>query len=407
MSEQTGDVTLDSAALGDLLIVDFSRILAGPYATMMLADFGARVVKIERPGTGDESRAWAPPVDSSGTSTYFAAVNRNKESSVYDLDDSDDLTRLESLIGSADVVVENFRDGTMERFGLGYESLRALNPRLVYCSITGFGTAGGASLPGFDLLVQAMGGLMSITGRHPAEPAKAGVAVVDVITGLHAVTGILTALLARNRTGRGQRIEVNLLSSLLSALVNQASGFVGAGVVPGIIGNAHPSIAPYEVFETADGPLVVAVGTDRQFRSLAMALGLPELADDPRFVDNTSRVAHRDVLTALITERLAGAGAAEWFAVLTEHDVPAGPINSIDQAFAFAESLGLGPVVEVAGSRQVANPITMSETPARYRSAPPRLGQHSASGSRHSTPAHDEFFRHDETPPHDEKGSAR
>jgi crotonobetainyl-CoA:carnitine CoA-transferase CaiB-like acyl-CoA transferase len=363
------------AALDGILIVDFSRVLAGPYATMMLADFGARVVKIERPGTGDETRAWTPPADARGTSTYFTSVNRNKESRVVDLHSASGLEGVERLVARADVLVENFRDGTLERFGLGYERVHALNPRLVYCSITGFGAAGGAALPGFDLLVQAVGGLMSITGRRAGEPVKTGVAVVDVITGLHAVTGILTALIARGRSGLGQRVEVNLLSSLLSALVNQASGYLGAGVVPGILGNAHPSIAPYEVFETADRPLVIAVGTDRQFRSFAEALGLPELAADPRFADNASRVSNRQSLAAPIGERLAEKTAAEWFTIMTAHDVPAGPINSVDQAFEFAERLGLTPVVEVGGSRQIANPVTLSDTPARYRSAPPGLGE--------------------------------
>jgi len=273
------------------------------------------------------------------------------------------------------VLVENFRDGTMERLGLGHERLRALNPRLVYCSITGFGAGAGAALPGYDLLVQAVGGLMSVTGSRPGEPVKTGVAVVDVVTGLHAVTGILSALVVRGRTGQGQRVEVNLLSSLLSALVNQASGYLGAGVVPGILGNAHPSIAPYDVFETADRPLVVAVGNDRQFRSFAEAIGDPHLIHDSRFADNASRVRHRGALTDRISERLAGAGAAEWFAIMSRHGVPAGPINSLDEAFAFAERLGLHHVVSMEGSRQVANPVTLSATPVQYRSAPPRLGQ--------------------------------
>lgn len=363
-----------TGALDGITILDFSRVLAGPYATMMLADFGATVIKVERPGSGDETRAWAPPVDSTGMATYFAAVNRNKQSVVYDLADEGQRESILALARSADVVVENFRDGTMDRLGLGYERLKELNPRLIYCSITGFGTMQGRALPGFDLLVQAVGGLMSITGRRPDEPTKTGVAVVDVITGLHAVTGILTALIARGEAGPGQRVEVNLLSSLLSALVNQASGYLGAGVVPAIIGNAHPSIAPYEVFETADRPLVVAVGTDSQFRSFASALGLPQLAADERFSRNSSRVMHRSELAAIITDRLATAGADHWFTAMTDHDVPAGPINSIAEAFDLAERLGLQPSVDIDGSAQVANPIRLSRTPATYRSAPPRLG---------------------------------
>lgn len=361
-------------ALGGVTILDFSRVLAGPYATMMLADLGATVLKIERPDIGDETRAWAPPVDATGTSTYFASVNRNKRSIAADLADPTTLEHIRALVMDADVIVENFRDGAMARLGLGYEDVRKINPRIVYCSITGFGAGEGAGLPGFDLLVQAVGGLMSITGRHPDQPTKTGVAVVDVITGLHASTGILAALFSRATTGVGQRIEVNLLSSLLSALVNQASGYLGAGVVPAIIGNAHPSIAPYEVFETADRPLVIAVGTDAQFRSFATALGMPELADDERFARNRDRVLHRVVLGEILGSILATNTASHWISVMAQHDVPAGLINSLDEAFAFAARLGLDPVIDVDGSRQVANPIRLSATPAQYRSAPPQLG---------------------------------
>ncbi len=232
--------------------MDFSRVLAGPYATMMLADLGADVVKVERPGAGDETRAWVPPVDADGTSTYFLGVNRNKRSVTLDLGAEADLSAARALAADCDVVVENFRPGTMDRLGLGYERLREANPGLVYCAISGFGTAGGAAIPGYDLLVQAVGGLMSVTGEPDGQPLKAGVALVDVITGLHAALGILAALRHREATGEGQRVEVNLLSSLLSAMVNQASGYAVAGSVPGRLGNAHPSIAPYETFETAD-----------------------------------------------------------------------------------------------------------------------------------------------------------
>ena len=361
-------------ALDGVTVLDFSRILAGPYATMMLADLGATVVKVERAGVGDETRAWGPPFDATGTSTYFTSVNRNKSSLAVDLRDPAQLVELRERVAESDVVVENFRAGAMERLGLGYDDLRAIRPDIVYCSITGFGGGGGAALPGFDLLVQAVGGLMSITGTRPGEPTKTGVALVDVVTGLHASTGILAALFHRARTGEGQRIEVNLLSSLLSALVNQASGFVGAGVVPGIIGNAHPSIAPYETFATADRPLVVAVGTDGQFRAFARAIDRPELADDERFRTNTRRVANRAELNALIGPVLAASSADEWFARMAADDVPAGPINTIAEAFAFAETLGLAPVVDVEGSPQVASPITLSATPVRYRSRPPGLG---------------------------------
>jgi len=361
-------------ALDGLTVVDFSRVLAGPYATMLLGDLGARVIKIERPGGGDETRAWAPPVDATGTSTYFASVNRNKELLEVDLATEGGKAQVRELLATADIVIENFRAGTMERLGFGYDAVHELNPRIVYCSITGFGAGEGAALPGFDLLVQAVGGLMSITGQSPDAPTKTGVAVVDVITGLHALTGILAALVARQSTGSGQLVEVNLLSSLLSGLVNQAGAYVGAGVVPNAMGNAHPSIAPYEVFETADRPLAVAVGNDGQFRSFASALGVPELADDDRFVTNGSRVAHRDELSALVRARLLTRSADEWFALFTAASVPAGPINTIAEAFELAADLGLEPIVEVAGSRQVANPIRLSDTPPTYRLAPPIPG---------------------------------
>ncbi|HEY8590246.1 MAG TPA: CoA transferase [Naasia sp.] len=364
---------MTAPALGGVTIVDFSRVLAGPYATMLLGDFGARVVKVERPGVGDETRAWAPPVDSRGMSTYFASVNRNKESVALDLATEEGRAAALDLIREADVVVENFRAGTMGRLGLGYETVAELNPRVVYCSITGFGAGEGAAQPGFDLLVQAVGGLMSITGQRPGEPTKTGVALVDVLTGLHAVTGILTALVSRASTGRGQRVEVNLLSSLLSGLVNQAGAHLGAGAVPGILGNAHPSIAPYEVFEASDRPLVVAAGTDAQFRAFAAAIGAPELLADKRLRTNAGRVEHRQHLARVASERLATRTAEEWTTLLTAADVPAGPVNTIPEAFALAERLGLAPVAEVGGSRSVANPVTLSATPAEYRLPPPAL----------------------------------
>lgn len=361
-------------ALDGVTIVDLSRVLAGPYATMLLGDFGARVIKVERPGVGDETRAWTPPADEAGRSTYFSSVNRNKEGREFDLATPDGQHRLRELLRNADVLVENFRAGTLERLGFGYEAVRELNPRLVYCSITGFGSGPGAALPGFDLLVQAVGGLMSITGPRPGEPTKAGVAVVDVLTGLHAVTGILAALLARERSGAGQRVEVNLLSSLLSGLVNQAGAHLGAGVVPGILGNAHPSIAPYEVFPAADRPIVVAVGTDAQFRAFAAAIGAPQLAEDARFRTNAARVEHREDLVPLITERLTRETAEHWSVVLAAADVPAGPVNSIPEAFELAERLGLSPVAEVGGFRSAANPVRLSATPVSYRLPPPALG---------------------------------
>ncbi|MDG9689793.1 CoA transferase [Streptomyces sp. DH17] len=365
-----------TAALAGLRIADFSRVLAGPYATMLLADLGAEVVKVERPGTGDDTRAWRPPADASGTSTYFLGVNRNKRSVTLDLATDEGRDRARELIARSDVVVENFRPGTMAKLGLGHEELLAADPRLVYCSVTGFGTGAGAELPGYDLLVQAVGGLMSVTGEPDGEPTKTGVALVDVITGLHATVGILAALRHRERTGEGQLVEVSLLGSLLSAMANQASGYVAAGVVPGRLGNAHPSIAPYETFHTADRPIALAVGNDRQFAALAALLGAPELADDARFRTNPDRVAHRGELRPLLQDRLRTRGADHWAGALPAAGVPAGPVNALDEAFSYAERLGVEAVVDVAGTRQVAHPIRLAATPAHYRLAPPELGEH-------------------------------
>ncbi|BBY78547.1 CoA transferase [Mycolicibacterium parafortuitum] len=365
-----------TGALDGVVVVDFSRVLAGPYATMMLGDFGAEVIKVERPGTGDDTRAWGPPYDASGVATYFNAVNRNKRSVVLDLADPDGRRQARELVAGADVVVENFRPGTMERLGLGYDDLRAVRPDLIYCAITGFGRGGGAALPGYDLLVQAVGGLMSVTGSEPGDPTKAGVALVDVLAGLHALSGILAALHHRDRTGEGQRVDTDLMSVLLSSMVNQASGFLGAGVIPGMMGNRHPSIAPYQTFDTADRPIAVAVGNDKQFRAFTAALGLAELADDPRFVTNPARVAHRDDLCALLIPALKAHGADHWYARLSAVGVPAGPINDLAEAFAFARGLGIEATVAVPGSPapQVANPVTMSATPVSYRCGPPPLG---------------------------------
>lgn len=367
-----------SGALGGLVVADFGRVLAGPYATMLLADLGAEVIKIERPGSGDDTRSWGPPWVGD-QSSYFLSVNRNKQSLSVDLTDPDGLARARDLVARADVVVENFLPGTMDRLGLGYDDARKINPDIVYCSVTGFG--GNNQLPGYDLLIQAVGGLMSITGPDPDTPTKVGVAMVDVITGLHATVGILAALRHRDATGEGQRVEVNLLSSLLSALVNQSSAYVAAGVVPHAMGNRHPSIAPYEVFSASDRPLVLAVGNDRQFASLAKAIGLPDLAVDERFSTNTARVAHREELGRILNDALAADTADNWFTALTAERVPCGPLNDIDDAIALAERLGLAPVITIDDDRrdapitQVANPIRLSATPATYRSAPPLLGE--------------------------------
>jgi crotonobetainyl-CoA:carnitine CoA-transferase CaiB-like acyl-CoA transferase len=365
-------------ALADLRIVDFSRVLAGPLATMVLADLGAEVTKVERPGSGDTTRTWGPPYDETGTATYFSAVNRNKASVVLDLRSQADVARARELVADADVVVENFRPGVMDGLGLGYEQLSAHMPGLVYCSITGFGTGAGAALAGYDLLVQALGGLMSITGTQDGPPQKAGVALVDVICGLFASVGILAALRHRDRTGEGQRVELDLLSSLLAALVNQGAAYTIAGEVAGRLGNGHPSVAPYDLLCAGDGELVVAVGTDEQFRALTEVLGCPELADDPAFATNAARVESRARLREELEARLRRRGAAHWVQELSKVGVPAGQVNDIAAAFALAERLGLDPIVEIprpdgTAARLTRNPIGLSRTPASYRSPPPPL----------------------------------
>ncbi|MZD16849.1 CoA transferase [Streptomyces bottropensis] len=366
--------------LSGVLIADFGRVLAAPYATMLLADLGADVIKVEHPVTGDDTRGWGPP-HAQGEATYYLSVNRNKRSLALDLRDERDLRRATELIRRADVLFENFRPGTMDKYGLGHDRARELNPGLVYCSVTGFGTGAGAALPGYDLLIQAVGGLMSVTGPAPGQPVKTGVALVDVLTGLHATIGVLAALRHREATGEGQHVEVDLLSCLLSSLVNQSGGYILAGQVPGILGNRHPSIAPYEVFPTKDRPMVVAVGNDRQFRALCQGLQTPALADDPRFATNTDRVAHVDELARALGQSLLARTATDWFDRLSPLGVPCGPVNDLAQAFDLAERLGLGPRATVTGPDGgpidlVANPIGLSNTPPRYERRPPRLGEH-------------------------------
>ena len=365
---------MSKGALDGVVVADFSRVLAGPYATMLLADLGATVVKVERPGVGDDTRAWGPPFAASGQSTYFESINRNKLSIALDLNDKADLAIATRLADTSDVVIENFAPGTLRRYELDAASVLLRNPQAIYCSITGFGSGAGAAMPGYDLLVQAMGGLMSITGQ--TEPTKTGVAVVDVLTGLHATVGILAALRHREVTGEGQALEISLLSGLLSSMVNQSGAFAGAAVTPGLLGNAHPSISPYEVYHARDRAIVLAVGNDGQFQALATAVGAPAMAQDPRFMTNTSRVAHRVALTDQLNELLSVRDAHDWQECLTQAGVPCGPINSIPDAFALAQSLGLPALVDIARSegpmaRQVANPVTLTRTPVSYRSAPP------------------------------------
>jgi crotonobetainyl-CoA:carnitine CoA-transferase CaiB-like acyl-CoA transferase len=367
-----------SSALDDILVADFSRVLAGPLCTMTLGDLGADVVKIERPDGGDDTREWGPPWHAEGA-TYYLGLNRNKRSVTLDLKEPGDLELAQRLAGRADVVVESFRPGTIERLGLGYEAVSAGNAGVVYCSISAFGTGErAATLPGYDLLLQAMSGLMSVTGETDGRPLKVGSALIDMVCGLFAANAILAALHARSRTGAGQRVHVSLMDSALAALLNQGSGYLNAGVVPGRLGNRHPSITPYETFRAADGDFAVACGNDALFRRLCGAIGRSELADDERYIDNRARLEHRDALTADLEAAFAEADAAEWVARLGEAGVPAGPINDVGAAFAFAEELGLEPWVDVDGVRTVRPPMSLSSTPAAVRRRPPRLGEQDA-----------------------------
>jgi crotonobetainyl-CoA:carnitine CoA-transferase CaiB-like acyl-CoA transferase len=364
--------------LAGLVVADFSRVLAGPYCTMLLADLGADVIKVESPG-GDDTRHWVPPVTEDGVSTYFLAINRNKRSVVLDLREEGQRALAQELARRADIFVQNFKPGGLARFGLDYESVRAANPAIIYASISGFGAGGGKDLPGYDLMVQAMSGLMSLTGAPDGPPYRAGISMFDVMAGLHTAIAILAALHYRSATGEGQHVEASLLASALSGMVNQTSAYVTGGVVPFRMGNSHPSLTPYEPLPAADKELIVTAGNDAQFRKLCEVIGAPELADDPRFAANEGRTANRDELRPLLAQRLAARTAAEWFDDLIAAGVPAGPINTVDAGVAFARDIGLEPVV-TAGEGETArptvrHPITYSVTPPSYPLPPPALDE--------------------------------
>ncbi len=386
-------------ALAGIKVLDLSRVLAGPWATQMLADLGADVIKVERPVAGDDTRHWGPPFlkDDAGNDTreasYFTACNRNKRSITVDMAHPEGQALLRQMAAEADVVVENFKVGGLAQYGLDYDSLKALNPKLIYCSITGFGQDGPyAERAGYDLMVQAMCGLMSITGHADEQPGggplKVGVAVIDVFTGLYASNAILAAINARDNartaTGEGQYIDMALLDVGMAVLANQAAGYLATGQAPGRAGNIHPSLAPYQDFKTSDGNVLLAIGNDGQFARFCAAVHQPEWAQDARFATNTARVQNRTALLALLVPLMQTRGTQEWIALLEDKAVPCGPINTVAQAFAdpqvrhrgIAQSLprqagdGIGHVATVA------NPMRLSATPVTYRSAPPTLGQH-------------------------------
>ena len=367
--------------LEHIKVLDLSRVLAGPYCTMLLADLGAEVIKVERPGTGDDTRQWGPPF-AGGESTYYLSCNRNKKSITLNLKSDRGRAIAAELAAQSDVVVENLLPGTLSEYGLGYETLRQANPRLVYCSITGFGQNGPyRDRPGYDLLVQAMGGVMSITGESDGEPMKVGVAISDVTSGLYAAVGILSALNARERTGVGDRIDISLLDSTVSWLANVASAFLVTGSVPKRYGNAHASIVPYQTFAAADGHIVVAVGNDGQWERLCGALERPDLAADERFRTNALRVKNRDALIADLERFFAARPAADWLARLERAEVPAAPVNALDAVFADPHVLARRMLVEtphptIGTLRMVGSPLKLDSIGRRSMTAPPLLGQH-------------------------------
>jgi crotonobetainyl-CoA:carnitine CoA-transferase CaiB-like acyl-CoA transferase len=364
------------APLDGILVADFSRVLAGPFATMLLGDLGADIVKVERPETGDDTRAWGPPWHGK-VSTYYLALNRNKRSVVLDLTRVEGLSLARRLALRSDVVVESFRPGLMETWGLDGDTLRAENPRLVSCSVTAFGTGeAGRSLPGYDFLLQAMGGLMHVTGEADGPPLKVGAAVVDLVCGLLAANGVQAALVERASTGRGRHVEVSLMDSALTALLNQGTAWVAGGVRPSRRGNRHPSIVPYEVFRASDRPFAVAVGNDRLFARLCAAVGLPELAEDSRFATNSARVENVDALADALNAAFSRHTADVWVQRLRAASVPVGPINGVDEAFALAEELGMEPTEEVEGTPLIRPPLRVDGSRPEIRYAPPRLDEH-------------------------------
>ena len=375
-SEQAGS---DRDPLRGLRVVDFSRVLAGPLCTMILGDLGADVIKVERPGTGDDTRGWGPPFVGDDAA-YFLSLNRNKRSITLDLATPEGAEAARRLARTADVVIENFRPGLMTKFGLDHETLSGENPGLVYCSLTAFGEEGeAASRPGYDIIVQAVSGLMSVTGERGGGPVKVGVALLDVVCGLYAAIGILAAVRGREVTGRGQRLTVSLFDASVSAMVNQAANYLLGGLIPKPMGTEHPNIVPYQLFEASDRPFILAAGNDRLFERTCNAIGRPDLAADERFATNEARVRNREPLIAILREAFAARPAGEWLTALAERSVPCAPVRRMDEVFAAPEGAAL--VQDVADPvrgilRLVADPVRLSGEIGRVRLPPPRLGEH-------------------------------
>jgi len=381
-----------SGALSHLRVLDLSRVLAGPWAGQILGDLGAEVIKIERPKSGDDTRSWGPPYlqgadGNADLSAYFLTANRNKQSLAVDIAHPEGQELIRKLVAESDVILENFKAGGLKRYGLDYESLKRINPKLIYCSITGFGQDGPcANRPGYDFLIQAMGGLMSITGQPDGEPGagpmKVGVALTDIMTGLYATIGVLAALSHRDRTGEGQYVEAALLDVQVACLANQAMNYLTTGQAPGRMGNAHPNIVPYQDFPTADGNMVLTVGNDEQFARLCDVLGHPEWASDERFATNRARVANRNELIPRLPQATVMRSTQEWVQVLERSGVPCGPVNTLDQVFEDPQVLARGMKQSVQHPSlgdvpTVGNPIRLKLTPVSYRTAPPLLGEQS------------------------------
>lgn len=373
---------MSTQALAGIKVLDLSRVLAGPSCTQHLADLGAEVIKIERPEIGDETRTWAPPCFADGTSAYFAGVNRNKRSVTVDLSQPEGQELIKKMIMEADVLMENYKVGGLQKYGLDYPQVQALNPRLIYCSLTGFGQTGpDAKRPGYDYIIQGMSGLMSITGPSEGLPFKVGVAVVDLFTGLQATVGIQAALIERAKSGLGQWIDVSLLDCAVNMLANVGMNYLATGEVPPRLGNAHPNIVPYQVFETGlDQHLILACGNNQQFAAVAEVMGHSEWAQDARFMTNPDRVANREALIALMKPCFLDKGRDEWLNLLENANVPCGPINNIAEAFAMPQVQARSMCVALEESdramKLIGNPLKLSRTPVQYQSLPPKLGQH-------------------------------
>lgn len=381
-----------SGALSHIRVLDLSRVLAGPWCGQILGDLGAEVIKVERPGTGDDTRHWGPPYikDAEGNESreaaYFQSANRNKQSLTLDFTQPEGQRLVRELVAQCDVLLENFKVGGLAAYGLDYESLKTINPRLIYCSITGFGQTGPyAKRAGYDFMIQGLGGLMSLTGRPEGEegagPVKVGVALTDILTGLYATVGVLAALNQREQSGIGQHIDVALLDVQVACLANQAMNYLATGVSPKRLGNAHPNIVPYQDFPSADGNFILAVGNDGQFRKFCEVAGIAGLADDPRYATNKARVANRAELIPQLRQATVFKTTAQWVELLEQAGVPCGPINDLQQVFADPQVLARGLRLDLPNSLgsdtpQVASPLRLSATPVAYRSAPPLLGEH-------------------------------